>query len=239
MRTLIPGSVNEESNQYEKIAKRLLKKGTSLYVVNQSMPRDIIFISYTDEGGETRHKNFPDSYLPVCITDAIPAESLLKSNDFWAYIRAGVLQPMKPKQAKSILAQPESEDERDRLKSRQGRSTNKVGRTIKGFKNVPSGQIKEDRIHPDGDDDEDWEEPELNKRMQHLMGRLAVDKRTTPGMVLAELRSLSLTRQDLGFLVGNGTVLEDPNDPSNRSTDNRITEWAMQELQDAELNKRG
>ena len=228
MKMMIPGVMDETSNDYEKIARKLLKAGKALYVTNESDPRQIIFISYSDENGDSRSKNFPDSFLPVCITEQIPTETLLKSNDFWAYIRAGVLVPKRPKMAKAILREPESHEEVMRLKARQGRSATKLGRTIKGFTNKVSGQISADSRHPDdkGGSDEDYE-PTMNKRMMHIMARVAVDKNTSAGLALAELKSIkNLSREDLGYLVGNGTIV----DQETEASDNRITEWAMLKL---------
>ena len=129
MRVMIPGVRDEDANKFEKIARRLLSEGKTLYVTNESEPRQVIFISYTDEGGDTRSKNFPDSFLPVAITEQISPEVLIKSNDFWAYVRAGVLVPMKPKEARAILASPEAYEETMRLRNRQGRI---VGRRKSG-----------------------------------------------------------------------------------------------------------
>ena len=228
MKMMIPGVLDENANDYERIARKLLKAGKPLYVTNESDPRQVIFISYSDENGDSRSKNFPDSFLPVCITEQISSEILLKSNDFWAYIRTGILVPKRPKSAKAVLSQPESHEEVMRLKSRQGRVATKLGRTISGFSNKKSGQVGADFKHPDdkGNESEDYE-PVMNKRMIHIMARVATDKGTSPGLALAELKSIkSLSREDLGYLVGNGTIV----DLESNASDGRITDWAMSKL---------
>ena len=236
MKMMIPGVHDEETTNNEKIARMLFKKGLPVYVTNESSPRQVIFISYQDENKQTRSKNFPDSYLPLCLTDYIPSAQLAKSVDFWAYIRSGTLVPVRPREAKAILTSPDARMERDRLKSRSGKSVTKAGRTIKGFKNAPSGQIGIDTRHPDdgrGSDTED-EGPQLNRRMMHIMARTMADKQTSPRLALAEIKSIKgLSQNDLGYLVGNGTItnIEDS------TSDSTITDWAMAELQKPKMTK--
>lgn len=230
MRVMIPGASNEQASEAADRVRKILEAKKPLYLANKSSPRSIIFISYTDAKGDRKHQNFPDSYLPVCVTDRITPEQLLESPDLWSYISAGLLVPVPSKKAKEMLSTPEAEEERTRLKARTGRSTSKVGRTIQ-FRNSPTGKVTADSVHPEreSESEDDEGEPQLNKRLVTIMAQFQ-EGEMSEGTALSEIKSISeMTREDYGYLVSHG-VTED-----GRS---RISDYAMERLQKFDAKRR-
>jgi len=224
MRTIIPGKSTEGSDSNEQLVRRLLNAKKPVYLKN-SIPQNVHMISYPREDGESDTINFPDTYLPIKITDVISTENLMKSRDFWAYIRSGILVPVRPKVAKQLLNDVDAADEIDRLQSRQGQNTKAKG--LDRFNSKPSGKIEIDFTRPDDDGEEDAEST-LNRRVQHIMATIQAGQNKSVRSGLAELKSMAsdLSREDFGYLVGHGTVV----DQESGKVNSRITDWAMKQL---------
>lgn len=231
MRMIGPG-VARQSGKSLKLRNHL-KSGKRLFIRNATSPRNIIFLSWIAEGAKDRSSEIiANTYLPIEITKFISPDNLLRSDDFWTYIEAGALVPVSSRDAIAELSTPDADEERARLKVASGGSSVKgVGRTVSVQPmNGYVGALPIDTAQSNDDNDSRIAEPKLTPSVVAISGRLnmpARDGGMSVGMAMAELKNISsLTREDLAFLVSNGTVVNE----AGVATDTRISDWAMTQI---------
>lgn len=92
----------------------LVKSGRAIYILNSSlMPtgtKGSIIINFID-GTRKKHFTVPDTFIPLCITDSIPADQLLSSSDFLALLNKRIITLVNSDQAESYLESEEANDE--------------------------------------------------------------------------------------------------------------------------------
>lgn len=237
MRMIGPG-VARQSGRSLKLRNHL-RNGKRLFIRNNTTPRNIIFLSWIAEGSKDRSSEIiANTYLPIEITKFISPDNLLRSEDFWTYIEAGALVPVSLKDAMAELSTSDADEERARLKAASGGSAVKgVGRTVSVQPmNGYVGTLPIDTRPQNDDGDSRMSEPKLTPSIVAISGRINMSARDggmPVGLALAELKNTpALTREDLAFLVSNGTVVNE----SGVATDTRISDWAMAQM--TKLNSR-
>lgn len=233
MRVLIPTTQVRDTKHAQRVRK-MLEERKPLWVVNSSdeqfNTKAVHFITFTDATGRTRHINFPDTYLPVCITNEIDADVLLASPDFWAYINRGLIKAIPPKRARRLLDMPEAEEEQERLRVRQrGARGAKRGDRLRRQAGVrPTGATKFDSQHPDDrgkDMRAEDEGPKVQNRVMAVCGRVEAGQ-LGPRPAIAELRNMKLSREDLGYIMGNARYM----DSETRESNDSVADWASDQL---------
>lgn len=229
MRILMPGKTTSDTDAAAAVRKRL-QASKAVWLQNTSNEiheiRSILFINAKDKAGASHHANFPDSFLPICITEAIPPEVLLECKDFWAYINAGYLKLLSSNAAKAILESPEAEEEMERLRLRTQVGSKKSA--IPKTSVPPTGKTRFDENHPEDKENDEAENQDINinNRVIAICGRLQAGQ-LSPGQAKAELMNVKqLTREDLGYLIGNGAH----RDAETGKVNNAVSNWALSEL---------
>lgn len=88
----------------------LLDNGMPVYVLNRTIPRGIVVITFSDQKGRGAKFELPKTHLPVPISDAIPTDMLRTSVDFRNFVTKGVIEILWPETAREQLT-PELEEE--------------------------------------------------------------------------------------------------------------------------------
>lgn len=238
MRVELPSlNAGRTSRATRRIHGILDKKG-ELWVVNSSEQvldqgvKAVHFIVFVDQHGKTRHINFPDSYLPICLTAKLDHETIRGSSDFWAYVNAGMLKAIPPKKARALLRAPDAEEERERLelRSRGSRGQRKTGERLRKQGGIrPTGSTRFDDRHPDDkggrDSRSEDEGPKISNRVMAICGRVEAGHLTTRAAV-AELKNMKLGRADLGYIMGNARVLQKDERTGEEFFDDTVANWA-------------
>jgi len=189
-------------------------------------------LAFTDSRGKTIHVNFPDSFLPIRITDTVPHDVLLESADLWAYINHGLLRPIAAKKAQMILATDDAKEERERLTTRSKGIRESDGDKMRREGGVmPSGQTRFDSQHPDdrgGKPVEDDRPPVVQNRVMAICGRVEAGQ-LKPRAAIAEFKNLRLTQEDLGYIMGNARC-QGENLDGRTLFDNSVIDWASDTL---------
>jgi len=229
MRVLLPDT-NFSDSRHSRRIRKLLDEGKSLWLINTSDEhlgtKSVIYIHLVDERGKAFHVNLPDTYLPINLTNRVPRDVLLQSNDFWAYVNRGFLRAIPPRRAREILGHPEAKEEKERLRRRQkgARSNRKARQRV-----APTGPTQYDANHPEDtgrEADEDFQPPRINNRVVAICGRLEAGQ-INPGAAIGELRSVGkLSREDLGYIIGNGRY----RNPDDGGFNDRVPNWAHDQL---------
>jgi hypothetical protein len=85
-----------------------------VFVLNTSLfpggTKGNIIINFVD-GTRKRHFTVPDTFIPLCITDSIPADLLLNSPDLLDLLRKRIITLVDSDQAEEYLATPEAKEE--------------------------------------------------------------------------------------------------------------------------------
>lgn len=95
----------------------LIKAGRPIYILNTSnfgSGRGHIIINFID-GTRKRHFEVPDTFIPLNITDSIPAEQLTQSHDFLDLLKKQIITIVDSDQAAEFLASEEASEEYDAL----------------------------------------------------------------------------------------------------------------------------
>jgi len=96
----------------------MIRANRSIFVLNTSLfdsgTRGTIIVNFID-GSRKRHFEVPDTFIPLCITDSIPADILLSSPDFKALLNKGVLTLVDSDQAEDFLKTDEAKEEYDAI----------------------------------------------------------------------------------------------------------------------------
>lgn len=95
----------------------LIKAGRPIYVLNTSnfgSGRGHIIINFID-GTRKRHFEVPDTFIPLNITDSIPADQLTQSHDFLDLLKKQIITLVDGDQAAEFLASEEASEEYDAL----------------------------------------------------------------------------------------------------------------------------
>jgi len=229
MRVLLP-ETNFRDSRHTRRIRKLLEAGKSVWLINTSDEhlgtKSVIYIHLVDERGKAFHVNLPDTYLPINLTNRVPHDVLLQSNDFWAYVNRGFLRAIPPRKAREILGEPEALEEKERLRRRQkgARGNRKAQQRVS-----PTGPTQYDSQHPEDagkNVEEDFQPPRINNRVVAICGRLEAGQ-ISPGAAIGELRSVGkLSREDLGYIIGNGRYRS----PDDGSFNSRVPNWAHEQL---------
>jgi len=98
--------------------ERLIKDGKPVYVLNTSaLPsgdKGMVIVNFYD-GTRREFFKMPPTFIPMAVTDSIPAQNLLNSKDFRQCLLKGMLTLIDPQSAEAYLSTPEAQDEYDSL----------------------------------------------------------------------------------------------------------------------------
>jgi len=232
MRVLMPDDTFTDSKHTQRVRK-LLEARKPLWVVNTSDAmygvRAVHFITFTDQNGKTKSINFPDTYLPICITNKVDHDTILQSADFWAYINAGLLRAIPPKKASVLLGTEDASEEKERLQLRSRGSRGNRGDKLRRQSGVrPTGQTRFDTAHPDDrgrNASAEADTPRVKNRVMAICGRVEAGN-LNPRSACAELRNMRLSREDLGYVMGNARY----RDPETGDFDDTVCNWANEQL---------
>ena len=97
---------------------RLVKENKTVYVLNTSaLPsgdKGMVIVNFFD-GNRREFFKMPPTFIPMAITDSIPARQLIDSKDFKQCLLKGMLTLVEPTSAEAFLATPEAQDEYESL----------------------------------------------------------------------------------------------------------------------------
>jgi len=97
---------------------KLLKDGSSVYVTNNTDPRGILMCTINNPlSGRSESFNIPKTWIPICLTDLLPVETLAGCTELRQYLQKGVLQLVDEGQAQAVLESPRAQKEFARLYS--------------------------------------------------------------------------------------------------------------------------
>lgn len=186
---------------------QLLDDRQSIYVMNESGKaygtKGVVHISFVDTAsGKTKPFTIPSTWLPICITDAIPSSILRHSMDLRNYLGKGFLRIVNPVEAEKILNSPEAKDELTRLMN-----------IDKSFRNLNINMANEQEttvLSPDSQArlqqglDPITSEDRVNPRVRDILLRTETND-LTARMAVAELRSLAsdLRVEDASYILAN------------------------------------
>lgn len=234
MRTMLPGSSEgEDTSKHVARVRSRLESGKPVFLKNMGEPRGIIHLGFVKGNGRSSHLNFPDTYLPIDITAHAPHDALIQSSDLMHCISIGLLRPVPSKVARAMLDDEDAHEEISRLAQRMKTSTRETNAArTRGGTNptmvATNGQAPNDLAAQRTARAEERESEELpdpvNARIQAIVARFQSNL-ITEGAALSELKSMdeTLTREDLGYLVGNGAHPQD-------ATKTRIVRWALKKM---------
>ena len=188
----------------------LIKAGKKIYVTNESGKmtgsKGIIHLTFIDfSSGKSIPFTIPRTWLPVCISDFIPEQTLINSYDLRNMIGKEFLTLIDPEKADKILKTPEAKDERKRLQDAE-RSSRNMNTNI-SVKDVDSdtkiiGPESSARIaqglEPISSEDR------VNARVRDILLRAETGD-LTGRMAVAELRSIAsdLKVEDASYIISN------------------------------------
>lgn len=199
---------------------KLVRDGRSIYVLNTSkLPsgdKGMIVINVFDG---TRREFFkaPPTYIPMCVTDAIPPNRLIESRDFRQSLLKGMLTLVDPDQAEDYLSTKEAKEEYDNLvlseHSSRSRSVNVEAEVAKRMKVSHSSS---ESFGPADTSEEATES--VSNRVRGLVEDMVSGTKQTKD-VLNELKRHqdALKPIDLSYVMAN-------------ATDGELSKWAKKVL---------
>lgn len=97
---------------------KLVNAGKPVYVINtSSLPsgdKGMIIVNFFD-GNKWEFFKVPPTYIPMAVSDSVPARRLAESRDFKQCLLKGLLTLVTPESAEAYLSLPEARDEYDAL----------------------------------------------------------------------------------------------------------------------------
>jgi len=97
---------------------RLVRENKPVYIINTSaLPsgdKGMVIVNFFD-GNRREFFKMPPTFIPMAITDSIPAKQLIDSKDFRQCLLKGMLTLIEPASAEAFLATPEAQDEYEAL----------------------------------------------------------------------------------------------------------------------------
>jgi len=93
----------------------LIKDGEPLYLKNNSKPKGDVSIVVFRPDSSSMLVVIPKTWIPICVTDQVPAELLKSSIDLRKFIRNRLLIPVNREEAENVLKGEDAQEELRRL----------------------------------------------------------------------------------------------------------------------------
>jgi hypothetical protein len=94
----------------------LIESGKKVYVVNNTEPRGLLLCTVIDAlSGKPQKIEFHRTWIPFCLTDRLPRETLQKSIELRRYIDSQLLKLVPEDEAQRMLSSPRGQAEYRRL----------------------------------------------------------------------------------------------------------------------------
>lgn len=94
---------------------QLVKDGKPVYVKNNSKPKGLIVLNFTEDTGRNIGFQIPPTFIPLCLSDVIPADSILRSTSLRESLYKKVVILIDPEDAERELMSAEAQEELNAL----------------------------------------------------------------------------------------------------------------------------
>jgi len=166
-----------------------VKEGKPIYVLNRTNPPAVVSLTLAHpRTGEKRYGAIPPTFVPIDLSALFPRTILRESYDIRQYLLKGILELIPQKRAERILAQPDAQEELERIASSKfsGRNVTEAMKSLRDA-NKDIGRLQRDAELEAGM--EEGEDEPINDKVRDICVRLE-EGSLKANEALAQLKSI-------------------------------------------------
>ena len=202
----------------------LIESGRKVYVINNTEPRGLLLCTVIDAlSGKPQKLEFHRTWIPFCLTDRLPRETLQKSLELRKYIDNNLLKIVPEDEAQRMLSSPRGQAEFRRLHQSQfskGAPMTDAKRTL-----IESTKHQDDAGQHPVNPSVQYQDLNLHPRIKAWEHRVSTGELNGVTLVNElETHRLELTEQDVNYLLAGNFPLD-------------VKEFAAEALKTREFNQ--